>query len=128
MDVVTVGFDGGCGPCTRIWHLVELLDLGRGHVVGVDVNDPAAVAGSPLAGQDLVALVLDMHARSGEEVTVGLEAWRTVAAAVPLLWPLLIVLRFPGSTWIGTRVYRRVADSRSCAVQRHESGVAVRSG
>ncbi len=125
MEEVTVGYDGGCGPCVRIWRVLTRLDH-RHRLVGVDVNDPSAVESSALADRDPIALVLDLHVKVGRRVTVGFDAWRTLAAAVPLLWPLLLVMRLPGARPVGTRIYRRVADGRSCAVQRRDNGTAVR--
>jgi predicted DCC family thiol-disulfide oxidoreductase YuxK len=45
-------------------------------------------------------------------VTRGFFACRRIIRELPLLWPLLPVTYFPGSRWIGSRVYVWVARNR----------------
>jgi hypothetical protein len=62
----------------------------------------------------------DMHAVSAAgKVRLGFGAYRGLAWVLPLGWPLLPLLYFPGVSWIGARVYRSVADHRlsgACAL------------
>ncbi len=49
---------------------------------------------------------------SAGRITSGFDAVRSIAAQVPLYWPLAVVGFFPGVAWLGRRVYNRVAASR----------------
>ena len=60
------------------------------------------------------ALIKDMHAVSGEKTWMGYDAYRAIAARIPLLWPAWPFLSLWPVTHFGRKIYRRVADTRSC--------------
>ncbi|MCA9244926.1 MAG: hypothetical protein KDA32_13290, partial [Phycisphaerales bacterium] len=62
------------------------------------------------------ALLRDMYAVAGERQWAGFDAYRAMVARMPLMWPIWPLLWLWPIPTIGRRIYRRVADTRSCSV------------
>jgi predicted DCC family thiol-disulfide oxidoreductase YuxK len=108
LDVV---YDGLCRFCVRSLSAVQMLD--SRHVLRLhDANDRVAVAERfpTLRNVDLDAAmyVVDGSGRS----YAGFYAFRRIARALPLAWPLLPLLHLPGASAVGTRIYALVARNR----------------
>ena len=76
-------------------------------------------------------LMVHMHAVRGEHVWQGFEAYRAMAARIPVLWPIWLLHGVWPVNALGRRVYRHVADSRRCevaAVGRTEPAAAWLAG
>ncbi len=112
-------FDGSCGLCKKTVAVVRSLDL-LSRVEYLDAVHRWPEIQSRFANLDRDRCLEDMHAvDSAGKVRVGFEAYRGLAWVLPLGWLLLPVFYFPGVAWIGSRVYRMVADGRhngSCAL------------
>jgi predicted DCC family thiol-disulfide oxidoreductase YuxK len=112
-------FDGGCGFCRKtvaiLWHLdvlrrCELFDV---------VNDWDTII-ARFGKLDRNAFLEDMHVITQDgRVYRGYDAYRSIAWAMPLAWPLLPILYLPPVRWIGWKIYRYVA------THRHDSGCEV---
>jgi predicted DCC family thiol-disulfide oxidoreductase YuxK len=125
---VDVIYDGLCGFCVRSIRFARALDA-RGILRYHDANDRAEVDGrfAELADADFdnAMFVVDRERR----VYRGFFAVRRIARALPLMWPLLALLYFPGSGWAGPKVYAWVARNRRrfgcesdvCALPPHDS-------
>lgn len=113
MTTVDVAYDELCVLCNRSVRVLRALDrggrltfhgatLGRGDVFE---RFPA------LAGADLddAMWATDESGRAYR----GFYAFRRIARALPLLWPLVPLLHVPGVPWLGERVYALVARNRS---------------
>jgi len=108
-------YDGQCGMCARTIKSLRALDwLGR--LTVVDARNRSEVEKSGLGRLEEAALVKDMHAASGDRTWKGYDAYRAIAARVPLLWPVWPFLWLWPVTWFGRRIYRHVADTRSCGL------------
>jgi predicted DCC family thiol-disulfide oxidoreductase YuxK len=114
---MTVVYDGGCGICraTMAWlaafdwsRRLRLLDLYR--------CDEVEALG---AGLDRDACVRDLHAVTERgKVLVGYDAYRAMAARLPVVFWFAPEMALPGVSHVGRRIYRYVADHRastSCA-------------
>lgn len=111
-------YDGDCAMCRRTMERLERLDwLGR--LTPVNARRREEVEKHGLGGLSEDALVQDMHAVSRGKVWRGFDAYRAIAARVPLLWPVWPFLWLWPVTSLGRRVYRRVADTRSCSLHPH---------
>jgi len=103
-------FDGACPRCRASMafliaadpgHVLEPVDLTAVDVVSVD---------SRLTLDDCMH---SMHVISRtREITSGFDAMRTVAARLPLFWPLAFVGFLPGVAWTGRRMYNLIAANR----------------
>ena len=63
--------------------------------------------------------LVDMHVVSGGRFLKGFYAYRSLAWAVPLAWPLIPLLYVPGVPAIGQGIYRHIAGRRltqGCAI------------
>jgi len=119
-----VAYDGNCTLCRRTVALLRTVDwLER--IVYVNALDEAALRSHGLHTLDRQALVMDMHAVDGSQRWLGYDAYRAIAWRIPLLWPLLPVLYLPPVAALGKRIYRRVADHRTCRVPSAPAGSAA---
>jgi predicted DCC family thiol-disulfide oxidoreductase YuxK len=104
-------YDGQCGFCVRALRLCRAFDV-RGSLRFHDANARTEVhAEFP----ELRAADFDnaMFAVAPDRrVTRGFFAFRRVLWESPLMWPFLPVFYFPGTRWIGPRVYAWVARNR----------------
>jgi predicted DCC family thiol-disulfide oxidoreductase YuxK len=104
-------YDGRCGFCIRSLRICKALDLR--HVLRFqDANRRAqTVAQFPeVAHADLDNAMFTVT--GDRRVHRGFFAFRQIALAAPLMWPVLPLLYFPGSGWIGPKVYAWVARNR----------------
>jgi len=108
---IDVVYDGLCRFCIRSLAVVRLLDL-QGVLRLHDANDRAQVLRRfpMLRDVDLDAemYVVDEQGRA----YAGFYAFRRLARALPLAWPLVPLLHLPGVSAVGTRVYALVARNR----------------
>ena len=108
LDVI---YDGQCGFCVRALRVCRALDL-RGALRLHDANARTQVhSGFP----ELLDADFDhaMFAVAPDgSVTRGFFAFRRLLWESPLMWFLLPFFYFPGTTWIGPKVYAWVARNR----------------
>ncbi|WP_428938571.1 thiol-disulfide oxidoreductase DCC family protein [Fontivita pretiosa] len=113
-------YDGGCRLCRDSVHIIRYLDLLH-RIVPLDAaNDwPRVHARFPhIWEQDAMR---DMHVVSSDGRTYrGYDGFRSIAWALPPVWPILPLLYLPPIPQLGRRIYRRIADARcttaSCAL------------
>lgn len=120
---VEVVFDGLCLLCLRTVRVLRVLDPGR-RLAFHDANERDRVLERfpGLRGADLddAMWTVDAAGRAHR----GYFAFRRIARALPLLWPLVPLLHLPGMSALGERVYDAVARNRSRIGCRVESGDA----
>ncbi len=108
---ISVFYDSDCGLCGRSMCMLLLLDwLHRLRPV-----DFCKAQERTLWAPDLPLPVLDraLHVRFPDGATLkGFSAFRSLAWHLPALWPLAPLLQLPGMTFVGDRVYARVAKKR----------------
>jgi predicted DCC family thiol-disulfide oxidoreductase YuxK len=105
VERATVFYDALCPICRRTRVLLGALDL-FGRLDFVDAN--GAVESVPRE-----RLLDEMHLRTdGGTWAAGFHAFRWMALRLPALAWLAPLLHLPGASFIGTRVYRRVARNR----------------
>lgn len=108
----TVLYDGYCEFCRRSVRLLKRLDwLDR--LRFADGRDPETwpewdVKFDP----DRLAEEMHLVTPNGKEVYAGFDAFRWMAARVPILWATWPFLFVPGVPQIGRRLYRVIARHR----------------
>lgn len=130
---LVVLYDGNCKMCRRTMSVLLALDWLES-LDGVSAFQRDEIDHMGLGHLSDDALMRDMHA--GERtparewrVTKGYQAYQRIAWRVPLLWPTLPLVYLPPVVALGERVYRRVADTRACAVPlRGSRGGAAKEG
>jgi predicted DCC family thiol-disulfide oxidoreductase YuxK len=105
---LTVYFDEGCGPCTRLALMLDKLNW-FGRVRYQPACDHPTARGAQYG--DILSTRADGRAYVGYD-TYPQICWRT-----PLLWLVAPFLYLPPISWVGRRIYRRIADSRECEVE-----------
>jgi len=108
---VDVIYDTNCALCRRVLRLVQTADVTR----ALRFHASSDVDGVARLAPELSQADLDeaMYALDGDGRRYrGFFAFRRIVIATPLLWPLLVLLYFPGSGWLGSRVYAWVAANR----------------
>jgi predicted DCC family thiol-disulfide oxidoreductase YuxK len=104
-------YDDQCGFCIRSLKVCRALDVSR----RLRFHGASTVAGGSATFPELAHADLQnaMFAVAPDRsVTRGFFAVRRIAREVPLLWPLLVLLHFPGSGLLGPRIYAWVARNR----------------
>lgn len=89
-------YDRDCTFCTRWMKVITTLDV-RGSLKWTGVSDTLTE----------VIYISSQGKRFG-----GFFAFRRIVLRLPTLWILIPIFFFPGSAWIGTRVYQWIADHR----------------
>jgi predicted DCC family thiol-disulfide oxidoreductase YuxK len=112
-QMLSVLYDGSCGVCRRTIAMLRMFDV-FGRIAFVNAADTAD-DGRHL-GVERTQLMVHMHAVRGQRVWRGFEAYRAMAARIPILWPIWPLLWVWPANVLGRRVYRHVADSRRCEV------------
>jgi predicted DCC family thiol-disulfide oxidoreductase YuxK len=103
-------YDGACPRCRASVALIAAADPDR---VIEPVDLTAVDVRTIHPGLTYEACLRSMHAVSpGGFITAGFDAMRSVAAWLPLFWPLAIVGYLPGVAWAGRRVYNYLAATR----------------
>ena len=106
-------YDGNCGFCRRAVAVLTTLDISH-RLTLVNARDRAEIEKNSLGWLEENALIKDMHAVMDKKIWQGYGAYRKIARHLPLLWMLWPFLWIWPIPWLGRRIYRHVADSRSC--------------
>ena len=110
-DTLHLIYDGQCGFCIRALKVCQALDVRRRFAYHDGNARQQVHARFPqLAGADFEHAMFAV-APDGRAYR-GFFAFRRLAWESPLLWPLLPLLYFPGSSWIGPQVYAWIARNR----------------
>jgi predicted DCC family thiol-disulfide oxidoreductase YuxK len=113
MPNLKVLYDGQCLFCQKAISAVKSLDWLR-MIEAADVFS--------LSDEDIQKLGLTIDRKTLREeihaltprgkVSKGFFAFRHIAKYIPLTWFLLPLFWFPGSSWLGPKIYRRIARNR----------------
>ena len=124
LDVI---YDDECGFCMRSLKVCRAFDVGgrlRFHGASrvrsqADADGGGAAAGLPPQDTPLIPELANADLQNAmfavapdRSVTRGFFAFRRIAREVPLMWPLLVLLYFPGSAVIGPPAYAWIARNR----------------
>ena len=110
-------FDGNCRLCNRTVGIVRRFDVLE-RVIYLNALDKGALAEHGHTAFNAEALLKDMHVVVGDGHWKGFAGYRAWMTRIPLFWPFLPLLWLWPVPWLGDRVYRHVADSRSCIITR----------
>ena len=87
-----------------------------GRVTYVNACDNNALGNYGLLWLDSAAVMTNMHAIVGRKSWTGFAAYRILASRILFLWPVLPFLYVWPIAPIANRIYRHVADSRTCSI------------
>jgi predicted DCC family thiol-disulfide oxidoreductase YuxK len=118
-DPLLVFYDGSCGFCRRAVAILRVLDVFDALRPIAGVPEASSRSAYPQITDEMLAR--DLHAAAGGRIAAGYDAYAWIAKRVFLLWPVAAIMRLPFVAALGRRVYRRVADSRHCALAPLES-------
>lgn len=98
---LTVIYDGQCGFCRASVARLRVMDLfGR------------------LSYRPTEEAISEVKLIDGDKVLGGFDAFRRMCFYLPMLYPMLLFVYLPGSTWIGRAAYRFIARRRYWLHQR----------
>ena len=103
-------YDGMCVICNQTRRIIKSLDW-RDQIEWLDVQQWVEV-GPKLPGVDYETALGQIHVRDGGTTYGGFFGTRRMLRALPLTYPLWLLLHLPGMSWIGQRVYRFIARHR----------------
>jgi predicted DCC family thiol-disulfide oxidoreductase YuxK len=106
-------YDGLCPLCIRTVRLLARLDLFRRlEFLDFRCMDLEEYNGRSKLDLTRTDLEREMYVVFGGKTYRGFYAYRRIALALPLLWPLGVWLFLPGVSLVGARVYGYVARNR----------------
>jgi len=120
-------YDGRCGFCLESIQRLQVVDLFRRVALRDFHLEPSLAALHPeltpeRCRSEMVLLEAERHrvrhsatpsvAPPGGRLSGGFHAFRRLCVRLPLLWPLLPLVYLPGASWVGSGVYRWVAEHR----------------
>jgi predicted DCC family thiol-disulfide oxidoreductase YuxK len=108
---LTIVYDGHCRFCVRSLKIVRVLDL-FGALRFFDSHDPDTYRLFPVLRDANVDDAMYTLADS-EPRYAGFFAFRRLLWSSPLTWLLILLFYFPGSSFIGPRIYAWVSRNRS---------------
>jgi predicted DCC family thiol-disulfide oxidoreductase YuxK len=118
-------YDGQCPLCRRSVAVLQRLDW----LKSFNYQDARKVDELPESKVPLqpARLLEEMHVLTPDRkrVYAGFKAFRWIALRVPLLWPLLPLMYFPGIPALGQRIYLWVAKNRFNLVPCHNGQCAI---
>jgi predicted DCC family thiol-disulfide oxidoreductase YuxK len=104
-------YDGQCGFCVRSLTICRALDV-RGALQFHDANARQQVIAAFPELRDADFDNAMFTVAPDRSVTRGFFAFRRILWESPLMWLFLPVLYFPGTGWIGPKVYAWIARNR----------------
>ena len=136
MERNTVLYDDECSFCTFQMKLLSWLDWGN-HFVLIPASDSRVTQLAP----DLTAQQLNeaIHCITPKRrIHRGARAIRFISLRLPLLWPLALLLWFPGVILVAEQVYAVISRNRqhisrlfgckgACAIMPHRAGMEAKS-
>ena len=108
-------YDGNCKLCRRTVSSFRVFDV-FGRVIYVNALDSHAIESHGLNWLNADALMRDMHVVVGKKASLGLAAYREWMKRIPLFWFIVPLMYLWPVQVAGTRTYRHIADSRTCAI------------
>lgn len=112
-------YDGNCKLCRRTIATFRVFDI-FGRLTFINALDEQAIATHNLFWLDSQALLADMHVVRKTDSWKAFYAYRVLAMRIPIFWPILPLLYVWPVPQIGKRIYRSVADSRTCSLPQKE--------
>ena len=109
-------YDGNCALCRKTIKTLAFLDVFQ-RLMFINVLSPGAKDIIQNLNFNLEDLLYDMHIVEGNKSWKGYKAYQRISFRIPILWILVPFLYFPPVKYVGERIYRRVADSRTCRVE-----------
>lgn len=120
-------YDGNCKLCKRTVAGFKVLDL-FDRITYINALDSEQVAAHSLDWLDTQETLKNMHTVKGALVWKGFYAYRALCARMPLFWPALPFLYLWPVPWFGKKVYRKVADARTCGLSRKPETAPIMYG
>ncbi|HTL48346.1 MAG TPA: DUF393 domain-containing protein [Verrucomicrobiae bacterium] len=120
-------YDAYCKLCRRTVAALRVVDV-FARIDYISAQDKPQLQSHGLGHLNEQALMKDIHGVIAGRVWRGYEAYRKVAQRVPLLWPLVPFLYLPPVEALGKKIYRRIADSRTCSIPEPKDRLSGHSG
>ena len=108
-------YDGNCQLCRRTIASIRVFDI-FGRINYVNALDDEALKNCDLLWLEPHSILQDMHTVVGKKSWRGFSAYRVLSRRLPIFWSILPLMYLPPIPKIGDRIYRRVADYRSCSI------------
>src|SRR5262249_45886801 len=124
---IEILYDGLCPLCRRTVRVLGFFDLfARLHFIDFRRLDLADYNHRRKSNLTIEEMDKEMYIVSPGRIDRGFYGYRTIALALPALWPLVPLLYFPGVPTVGQLVYGYIARNRLSLVT-CDSSCEVRS-
>jgi len=103
-------YDGSCGLCRKSIKLIKVLDPSH-RLNYIDMRNRAAMKGLTKVDRQQAEQEIHLVDDRGN-IRKGFFVYRALAKTLPLMYPMLILLYFPGSRFLGPVIYKLIASNR----------------
>ena len=110
MPQLIVFYDETCGLCAKTAFVLAKLSLGE-RVVYKKANEMEQFTQQTIALQNRYQ---DLYSLANDRLFKGYDTYLQIAQKTPLLWPISLFMKLALIRFIGEKIYRRIADNRSC--------------
>ncbi len=117
MQKLMVFYDETCGMCKIVMSVLSKLGSGQ-RVMYLEAQTMDEFVSDR---QALENRYYDLHSFAGDRVFKGYDAYINIAKRTLLLLPLYPIMLLPFVRWIGEKIYRNIADARTCALNQGKS-------
>ena len=120
-------YDGNCELCRRTIAILNVFDI-LNRITYVNALNRSEIEKTSVAWIKEEVMMKDMCFVTGQKLKKGYEAYRALSWRIPFLWlaaPFLYLWPIP---FFGKHIYRKIADSRRCAIQKPELAEEKNSG
>lgn len=108
--MITALFDGHCVICQSTRRIIKSLDWFN-QVEFLDLhNKPLVETRYPQLDHE--SMMGEIHVVADDTIYAGFAATRRMLKAVPLGFPIWLILQLPGMNWLGPKIYRFIATNR----------------
>lgn len=103
-------YDGHCGFCRRSVEQLKVMDL-FDKCTYIDFHSVSLVQVHPDLTKEMAASQMYV-VTPDQKIYGGFFAFRQLAWLMPMMFPLLPFMYLPGAQWLGSRIYRLIAQNR----------------
>jgi predicted DCC family thiol-disulfide oxidoreductase YuxK len=112
MKKLNVYFDESCGICGKIARIITFLDF-RDLIECSFAEDLANVPEDNVRERRYI----DLFSFDGNEYISGYNTYLEITKRLPLMFLLHLVMKISLVRILGEKIYRKVADNRSCKIK-----------
>ena len=112
MPILKVYFDESCGICKNVKKILTFISFNKKcEFLFADEMD------FPPNSEEMLNRYYDLYSFDGTNFFKGYDTYCQIFKRNPLLFVFYLFMKLPFVKFIGEKIYRKVANSRTCKIQ-----------